>query len=203
MISLDQVTAAARDATALDSGGFVDKPNQRLAVRHRGTVRGPDDLARTVVAFRDNAPVRLGDVADVRYGSPPPIGDAVIVARPKAGEPPAEGTPGLLLIVEKQPQANTLDVTRKLEAALKDLEPGLTGVDVDAGIFRPATFVERAVGNLAHALLVGCGLVAAHPPRLPVRLAAAVHQPGHRRHQPGRHPAVARRRRGGAHRLRA
>ncbi len=158
-VNLDQVTVAARDATSLDSGGFVDKPNQRLAVRHRSDIRTPDDLGRTVVAFRNNTPVRLSEVADVRFGSPPPIGDAIIVAKPKDGEPPAEGTPGLLLIVEKQPEANSLEVTRKLEAALQELEPGLSGVDVDPSIFRPATFVERAVSNLAHALLVGCGLV--------------------------------------------
>ncbi len=147
-ITLDQVTAAARDATVLESGGFVDKPNQRLAVRHRAMIQNPDDLGRAVVAFPGNAPIRLGDVTDVRFGSPPPIGDAII-----------NDGPGLLLIVEKQPDANTLEVTRKVEAALKDLEPGLTGVEVDPTIFRPATFVERAVENLAHALLVGCGLV--------------------------------------------
>ena len=147
-VTLDQVTAAARDATVLESGGFVDKPNQRMSVRHRSMVRSPDDLGRTVVAFQGNAPVRLGDVTTVRFGSPPPIGDAII-----------NDGPGLLLIVEKQPDANTLEVTRRVEAALKELEPGLTGVEVDPTIFRPATFVERAVGNLAHALLVGCGLV--------------------------------------------
>ena len=147
-VTLDQVTAAARDATVLESGGFVDKPNQRLAVRHRSVIRNPDDLGRTVVAFQGNAPVRLGDVTSIRFGSPPPIGDAVI-----------NGGPGLLLIVEKQPDANTLEVTRNVEAALKELEPGLTGVTLDPTIFRPATFVERAVANLAHALLVGCGLV--------------------------------------------
>jgi CzcA family heavy metal efflux pump len=147
-VTLDQVTIAARDATALESGGFVDRPNQRLAVRHRAMIQTPDDLGRTVVAFQGNAPVRLGDVTDVRFGSPPPIGDAII-----------NDGPGLLLIVEKQPDANTLEVTRRVEAALKELEPGLTGVEVDPTIFRPATFVERAVANLGHALLVGCGLV--------------------------------------------
>ncbi|MBA4066131.1 MAG: acriflavin resistance protein [Isosphaera sp.] len=160
-VTLDQVTRAAQDATVLESGGFVDKPNQRLAVRHRTTIRDPDDLGRTVVAFQNNAPVRLGDVTEVTFGSPPPIGDAIIVARPRAGEPPAEGVPGLLLIVEKQPDANTLEVTRRVEAALRELEPGLTGVEVDPTIFRPATYVERAVENLGRALLVGCGLVAA------------------------------------------
>src|SRR6185436_11055665 len=91
-----------------------------------------------------------GDVADVRFGSPDPIGDAII-----------NDGPGLLLIVEKQPEGNTLEVTRRVEAALKELEPGLAGLDVDPTIFRPATFIERAIGNLGRALLVGCGLVAA------------------------------------------
>lgn len=158
-VTLDQVARAAQDATVLESGGYIDKPNQRLAVRHRAAVHRSSDLGQAVVAFTGNAPVRLGDVTTVQFGSPPAIGDAIIVAKPKDGEVPAEGVPGLLLIVEKQPDANTLDVTRKVEAALKELEPGLTGVDVDPGIFRPATFVERAIANLTHALLVGCGLV--------------------------------------------
>jgi CzcA family heavy metal efflux pump len=159
-VTLDQITRAAQDATALDSGGYIDKPNQRLAIRHRALVQTPADLGRTVVAFQGNAPVRLGAVTQVQFGSPPPIGDAIIVAQPKDGAPPSEGAPGLLLIVEKQPDANTLEVTRKVEAALKELEPGLVGVDVDASIFRPATFVERAIDNLSRALLIGCGLVA-------------------------------------------
>ncbi|MFO0807598.1 MAG: efflux RND transporter permease subunit [Gemmataceae bacterium] len=149
-VTLDQVMRAAQDATALESGGYVDKPNQRLAVRHRAMVRDPDDLARTVVDFQGNAPTRLGEVATVRFGSPPPIGDAII-----------NDGPGLLLIVEKQPEGNTLEVTRRVEAALRDLEPGLPGVAVDPTIFRPATFIERAIDNLAHALLIGCGLVVA------------------------------------------
>lgn len=147
-VTLDQVLRATQDATALESGGYLDQPNQRLAVRHRAMVRDPADLARTVVAFPAGAPIRLGDVADVRFGSPPPIGDAII-----------NDGPGLLLIVEKQPEGNTLEVTRRIEKALEELKPGLTGVEVDATIFRPATFIERAIENLSHALLIGCGLV--------------------------------------------
>ncbi len=148
-VTLDQVMRAAGDATVLESGGFVDKPNQRLAVRHRAMVVEPDDLARTIVAFQGNAPTRLGDVATVQFGSPPAIGDAII-----------DNAPGLLLIVEKQPEGNTLEVTKKIEAALRDLKPGLTGLTIDPTIFRPATFIERAITNLSHALLIGCGLVA-------------------------------------------
>lgn len=147
-VTLDQVMRAAQDATVLESGGYVDKPNQRLAVRHRAMVHDPSDLAQTVVAFQGNAPIRLGEVADVQFGSPPPIGDAII-----------NDGPGLLLIVEKQPEGNTLEVTRHVEEALKELAPGLEGVEMDPTIFRPATFIERAIENLGHALLIGCGLV--------------------------------------------
>ena len=79
-------------------------------------------------------------MADVEIGSPPPIGDAVI-----------NDGPGLLLIVEKQPTGNTLDVTRNVEKALEDLKPGLKGVELDPTIFRPATFIERSLDNLAQA----------------------------------------------------
>ena len=148
-VTLDAVLRAAGDATVLDTGGFVDTPNQRLAIRHLSPIVDPEDLARTVVDFRGGAPVRLGDVAEVVIGSPPAIGDSVI-----------NDGPGLLLIVEKQPQSNTLEVTRQVDAALKALEPGLKDVEIDPKIFRPATFIERALDNLSHSLLIGCGLVA-------------------------------------------
>jgi len=66
---------------------------------------------------------------------------------------------GLLLIVEKQPWGNTLDVTRNVEKALEAMKPALAGMKVDSTIFRPATFIERALRNLSHAMLIGCGLV--------------------------------------------
>jgi len=69
------------------------------------------------------------------------------------------GGPGLMMIVEKLPWANTLDVTRGVDEALAALKPGLHGVDIDAQIFRPATFIELALHNLASALLIGCLLV--------------------------------------------
>ncbi|HEU5118873.1 MAG TPA: efflux RND transporter permease subunit, partial [Isosphaeraceae bacterium] len=149
-ITLDSVLKAATDASSVGAGGFVDTPNQRLSVRHRAAVKTPEDLAHTVVAFRGGAPLRLGDVADVQIGHPAPIGDAII-----------NDGPGLLLIVEKQPWGNTLDVTRNVEKALKSLEPALEGVKYDSTIFRPATFIERSINNLAHALMVGCILVVA------------------------------------------
>lgn len=147
-VGLDQVVRAAGDATVLHSGGFVDTPNQRIAVRHREAVHDTEDLERTVVDFRGGAPIRIRDVAQVVIGSPPPIGDAVV-----------NDQPGLMLIVEKTPEGNTLEVTRKLEETLEQLKPAMPGVTVDTHLFRPATFIEVAIRNLTNALLIGCALV--------------------------------------------
>jgi len=148
-IALAAVIRAAGSATAIAAGGFVDTPNQRLAVRQLPAVETPEELARTVVEFRNGVPIRLGDVAQIVAGSPAPIGDAVI-----------NDGPGLLLIVEKQPWGNTLEVTRQVEAALQALQPALGDVDVDPTIFRPATFIERALANLTRAMWLGCVMVA-------------------------------------------
>jgi CzcA family heavy metal efflux pump len=148
-IQIDDVTRAAADATLLETGGVIDTPNQRMPIRHRPFVHDPGDLADTVVGFKDGAPIRLGQVATIVEGSPPPIGDAVI-----------NDGPGLLLIVEKHPWGNTLDVTRQVEAALDQLQPGMKDVKIDHTIFRPATFIEKSIANLKNALFVGCVLVA-------------------------------------------
>ncbi len=149
-VTLQAVERAAAEATALAGGGFWDTPNQRIAVRQVIGVHTPQDLAEVVVDYRAGAPLRLGELTEVVEGYPPPIGDAII-----------NDVPGLLLIVEKQPWGNTLAVTREVEAALDALRPGLTGVELDATIFRPATFIERALDNLSHAMLIGCVLVVA------------------------------------------
>ena len=147
-VTVDDVVRATGEAVSLQAGGFLDTPNQRLAITHAASVRDADDLEGIVVSSRNGAALRVGDVATVVEGFPQPIGDAVI-----------NNGPGLLLIVEKQLGANTLQVTRDVEAALEDLRPALAGVDVDPAIFRPATFIEMSLQNLSRALLVGCVLV--------------------------------------------
>ncbi|MBX3278799.1 MAG: efflux RND transporter permease subunit [Acidobacteria bacterium] len=149
-VTLADVERATRDAVGVAAGGFVDTPNQRLPVAHLASVTQPQDLARVPVAFRNGAPLPLSAVAEVVEGHPPPIGDAII-----------NDAPGILLIVEKQPEGNTLDVTRNVEAALDALGPGLKDVEVDPTIFRPATFIEIALQNLRTALFIGCLLVIA------------------------------------------
>ncbi len=149
-ITIDEVIRAAHDATAIGGGGFLDLPNQRLSVSHVSSVHKPQDLAHVPVTARNGAPLTLGNVAQLVEGFPPPIGDAVI-----------NDGPGLLLIVEKQPWGNTLEVTHKVETALEALRPGLSALEIDPTIFRPATFIEMSLQNLNRAMLLGCLLVIA------------------------------------------
>ncbi|MES3110137.1 efflux RND transporter permease subunit [Sphingomonas aurantiaca] len=149
-VTLAEVRAAAGDAVLVGGGGFVDTPNQRLAVQQAGTVQTAADLKQAIVKQAGEAPVRIGDVARVVDGFNAPIGNAII-----------DDGPGIMLIVEKQPTANTLELTRAVEAAFDELKPGLKDVKVDTTIFRPATFIERSIDNLTRALMIGCALVAA------------------------------------------
>jgi CzcA family heavy metal efflux pump len=159
-VSLDAVVKSVTDAATVGGGGFIDTDNQRFGVRHQSPIDRPEDLSKVPVAFRSGVALPLGAVADVKVGYPPPIGDAVIAVAPKPGETTrGESAPGLLLIVEKQPTGNTLEVTRQVEAALEALKPGLKDVDVDPTIFRPATFIERSLDNLSEAMWIGCVLV--------------------------------------------
>jgi CzcA family heavy metal efflux pump len=158
-VSVEQVmtsTSEALDAGLLQyssgsligTGGFVETPNQRLGVRHVQPIVTPADLAQVTVAQQDGKPLRLSDVARVVEDHQPLIGDAII-----------NDGPGLMLIVEKLPWGNTLDVTRGVEQALAELRPGLSGIEVDTTIFRPATFVEMSINNLGRAMLLGFLLV--------------------------------------------
>ena len=159
-VTLEQamtVTADALDAgllkyssgTLVGTGGAVETPNQRLGVQHTLPIVTAPDLKEVVVGTSpsDDA-IRLGDIARVQEGFQPLSGDAVI----NDGE-------GLMLIVEKLPWANTLEVTNGVDETLEQLRPGMVGIDVDATIFRPATFIEMAIENLTSALFLGSLLV--------------------------------------------
>lgn len=132
-----------------DGGGYLDTAQQRMAVTYDRPASNPEDYLQLTVGFSNGIPIKLDQVAEVDWGHALPIGDAVV----NQGE-------GLLLIVEKHPDANTLRVTQQIDQALAELKPALHNIKVDASIFRPATFIEMALHNLQYALLLGAGLVA-------------------------------------------
>ena len=147
--TLDDLAAAVGTADAAAGSGFLDRPGQRLLTWFDGRVHGADDVARALLPGRDGGPVPVAAVADVADGPAVPIGDAIV-----------NGDRGVLLMVSKQPQVNVVAITEGVEAALRAIVRVLPpGVRVDEALFRQASFVEHALGNLRRALLAGAVLV--------------------------------------------
>jgi Cu/Ag efflux pump CusA len=153
-VTLEQVVESAGNAqisTPLSflegstpgTGGFIETPQQRLGVRNVfDKLIDPAELGNVPVEATGGK-LRLTDVSNVVEDHQPLIGDAVV-----------NDSDGLLLVVEKFPGADTLAVTKGVEAALADLRPGLAGMEPDTSLFRPATFIEHAMDNLTLALTI-------------------------------------------------
>jgi CzcA family heavy metal efflux pump len=151
-----QTTADAVDSgllkfstgSVIGTGGTIETPNQRIGVRNVLPVVTPADLAQVPLITKSDRIIRLGDVAQIGQQHQPLIGDAII-----------DGGPGLLLVVEKLPWANSLQMTAGVEQALKELQPGLPGITFDTKVFQQADFVKLAISNLTQALVLGFILV--------------------------------------------
>ncbi|MCW2821430.1 MAG: acriflavin resistance protein, partial [Marmoricola sp.] len=160
-VALDEVMEATADAvdsgllrfstgSVIGTGGAIESPNQRLSVRNVLPIVSASDLARVPLHAgpSTSGQVRIGDVARVVEDHQPLIGDAVI-----------NDSPGLMLIVEKLPWADTVEMTRGVQDVIHSLEPGLPGVQFDTTIFQQANFIDTAIDNLAEAILLGFLLV--------------------------------------------
>ena len=128
------------EASTPGTGGFIESPSQRLAVQHMLPITDARDLADVPVEGTSH---KLGDVATVAEDHQPLIGDAIV-----------DGGSGLVLVLEKFPEANTAQVTAAIEKAMAEMAPGLTGIKVDTTLYRPATFLEEATHHLGVAGLV-------------------------------------------------
>lgn len=150
--TVDDVSTAAKRATALIGGGYLETPTQRIVIRAQAPGATLEALAQAAVGMRDGLPVRLGDVAALREGAEPRFGDALIA-----------GKPGILIETSTQFGANTLEVTRALEERLDALAPVLAkqGVTYHPALLRPASFIESAIEKLRNSLAIGAVLVVA------------------------------------------
>ena len=153
---LKQVTAGALNVGLLkyttsakgSADGFIEDDKHRFLITHKLPITNKDELGEVLVkTHADGRVVRMKDVARIEFTHDQLIGEAVV-----------RDGPGILMVIEKFPWANTLEVTRGLEAAVAELKPGHPGIDFYTN-FRPATFVEQSVANLTHAMIVGAILV--------------------------------------------
>lgn len=149
-LSIQDVIAAAKNATGVRGAGFIDTGNQRILVQTHGQAFSPAMLGKAILRGGSGASVRLRDVAHVVRAAAPPIGGALI-----------NGQPGVIVEVSSQYGQNTLAVTAGVEKLLAGMRPAISaaGMKLTPALFRPADFITAAVGNLGRSLLLGGLLV--------------------------------------------
>lgn len=148
-VSLQAVTEAAEQANTNAPGGFLTNPDQEFLIRGVGRITSIEDLKESVITSRNGIPIRLKEVAEVRLG-----------AALKRGDGWLNGKPAVVILINKQPQADTPTVTRNIEAAMAEVQAGLPeGVEIH-NTFRQEDFIEASIENVREALIEGSIIVA-------------------------------------------
>ena len=144
-LTLEQVTEAVAASNANGSGGFLERPNEELLIRGRARVNSPEDIADSVIAVRTGAAILVGNVATVQFGPAQRRGDGGFNMQP-----------AVVATIQKQPNANTLEVTEAIEKTLADLKGSLPpDVVIDTKAFQQADFIKRAISNVNWSLIEG------------------------------------------------
>ncbi|MDD2733669.1 MAG: efflux RND transporter permease subunit [Desulfuromonadaceae bacterium] len=150
-VTVGEVITALKGANENFAAGVMKKNGQEYLIRGVGRVRTPADLEQVVVAARAGVPVLVRDVARVVIGPAFRYGDAS-----------ANGKPGVVISIQKHPSANTLELTKRLEGKLAELQKSLpAGMKLETDIFRQSDFIERAIDNIKTVLTEGSLLVIA------------------------------------------
>lgn len=147
-VSLSDVEEAVKEANVISPSGYLTSTDQQLPIRGVGRIEDIQELANSVVINRKDAPVLLRHIADVRIGSAFKYGDAII-----------NGKSGIEIIVTKQPGVQTIEVTKRLDEALNEIQQTV-GKDIEfTTIFRQAHFIEKSISNVLFAVFAGAVLV--------------------------------------------
>ena len=148
-VTLHEVLQAAAGSNRNASGGIYAASGREVLIRGLGRVHTVEEIGSTVVAVRGEAPVLLRDVAAIEIGPRPRFGTASVHARP-----------AVILSIQKQPGANTLDLTERIDEELERIQAELPpGIAVNRAVFRQADFISLAVSNVVEALRDGAILV--------------------------------------------
>jgi CzcA family heavy metal efflux pump len=148
-LTLEDIERALGNANLNATGSFFNRYGSEVLISVLGRAKNLEDLQRTVVANRDGAPVLLSQVADVQFGAATKRGDASV-----------NGRPAVILTVEKQPGANTVELTDAVERALEEMKPSLpTDVRINPHVFQQKSFIVHSLTNVEEALRDGFILV--------------------------------------------
>ncbi len=147
-LSLKEVEQAVGASNENTTGGYLEAQSQEYLIRNLGRLQDPEQLLNTVVATRNGVPVLLKEVGSVGLGIFAKRGDGSVDARP-----------AVILSIQKQPGASTIELTKRIETALEELRPSLPKDVSMRPLFKQASFIEAAIRNVEEALRDGAILV--------------------------------------------
>ncbi len=148
-LSLNQVEESLRNSNLNTTGNFFNRSGTEILIRNLGRLRSLEEMQNIVVGYNHDTPVLLSQVADVQFG-----------ARLKRGDGSMNGKPAVILSVEKQPNASTVELTDNIVKALDELKSSLPGdVTINTELFRQSNFIISAIKNVEEALRDGAILV--------------------------------------------
>lgn len=149
-ISLEDLKHALSEISQNTTGGFVNINKEEYLIRPIGRVQSAEEIENSLVGLHLGRPVYLKEIAEVKIGS-----------RIKRGKSSINAQPAVILTVQKQPGASTIDLTAKIETAIDELQKSLPkGVKLEKELFKQAHFIENSISNVQEAMVEGAVLVA-------------------------------------------
>jgi Cu(I)/Ag(I) efflux system membrane protein CusA/SilA len=149
-LTMNQVRTALEGISQNTTGGVLNEPDRELLIRPLAQVRGVGDIENTVVGMQFGRPVLLKDIATVQIGG-----------QEKRGTASVDALPSVIMTIQKQPTADTISLTKEIESTVAMLQKSLPeGATIRTDLFKQATFIEHAIGNVAEALRDGSIMVA-------------------------------------------
>jgi HME family heavy-metal exporter len=148
-VSIDDIDEALSATNQNTTGGFINNKGSEVLIRNIARANTLEDLANTVVSNKNNAPVLLSQVAEVKFGGGVKRGDGSV-----------NGKPAVILSIEKQPTASTVTLTDDILEAVKEIQASLPAdVKINTEVFKQSSFITNSLTNVEHALRDGFILV--------------------------------------------
>ncbi|HAQ71768.1 MAG TPA: CusA/CzcA family heavy metal efflux RND transporter [Flavobacteriales bacterium] len=148
-VSLTELVEAAQEANGNSSGGFINEFGNEYIIKGIGRTNDLKEIGRSVIKKINGNPVKIEDVAEIKIGAAPKIGDAS-----------KNGNPAVVLAISKQPGTNTLNLTEKIDASIADIKKNIPeDIEMDTHVFRQSDFINASISNIQKVLWEGMAFV--------------------------------------------
>jgi Cu(I)/Ag(I) efflux system membrane protein CusA/SilA len=148
-LNLKDIEEALSKISLNTTGGYIDLNHREYLIRNLGMIKSETDILNSVVGLHFGQPVYVKDIAEVKRG-----------AQTKRGDASVNGSPAVILSIQKQPGANTIELTQKIDEALNEIQTTLPpGVSLHKNLFKQSNFIETSIHNVKEALRDGSVLV--------------------------------------------